>query len=314
MPLPAPVTRATGVTFGARSIRRARLRRRRGRSRRSSPPRGSRARARARASKRPGQPATIRMIRSSGSRRMSRTALVAGDAAQRLDLLGHGHRDAGHRQTPAVAERVARRVAAAWRRKSDRRARRREPVPDVVGHRQHGLRAVQRLADDAREERPTPPGSARPAGRRSSAAGSRRRRRSRAACSPTAATRRSPSASRSSSAASCGDRRRSPPGTARRTRRSTRRRRRRGRYPEPSGPNAVEQQPRSVEVDAVALLEIGLRLAGDDGGEVEDDVGPARRPVRRRLPGSARSATTSSTSKRRGGRRCGLDDVDEDGV
>ena len=55
MPLPAPVTRATGVTFGARSIRRARLRRRRGRSRRSSPPRGSRARGHARASKRPGQ-------------------------------------------------------------------------------------------------------------------------------------------------------------------------------------------------------------------------------------------------------------------
>ena len=39
---------------------------------------------------------------------------------------------------------------------------------------------------------------------------------------------------------------------------------------------ASKQSPRAVEVDAVALLEIGLRLARDDGREVEDHVGAAR--------------------------------------
>ena len=59
---------------GARSVRRARLRRRRRRSRRSSPPLGTRARERAPRRTRRGQVCTIRIIRSSGSRRMSRTA------------------------------------------------------------------------------------------------------------------------------------------------------------------------------------------------------------------------------------------------
>ena len=45
--------------------------------------------------------------------------------------------------------------------------------------------------------------------------------------------------------------------------------------------DGVEQGPRSVEVDAVALLEIGLRFARDDGGEVEDDVGTGRHELTR---------------------------------
>ena len=36
----------------------------------------------------------------------------------------------------------------------------------------------------------------------------------------------------------------------------------------------LEQQPGAIEIDAVALVEIGFRLAGDDGREVEDEIGP----------------------------------------
>src|SRR5207247_1677533 len=46
-----------------------------------------------------------------------------------------------------------------------------------------------------------------------------------------------------------------------------------------SGPGCadrVEQQPHAVEIDAVAPLEIGLRLAGENGRQVEDDLGTAR--------------------------------------
>ena len=35
----------------------------------------------------------------------------------------------------------------------------------------------------------------------------------------------------------------------------------------------VEQEAGAVEIDAVAFVEVGLGLAGDDGGEVEDEVG-----------------------------------------
>jgi len=40
--------------------------------------------------------------------------------------------------------------------------------------------------------------------------------------------------------------------------------------------DGVEQMPRAVEVDAVALVEVGLGLAGNDGGEVKDEIGPRR--------------------------------------
>ena len=35
----------------------------------------------------------------------------------------------------------------------------------------------------------------------------------------------------------------------------------------------LEDVPCTVEIDAVALLEIRLGLAGDDGSEIENDVG-----------------------------------------
>src|SRR5207253_4488456 len=40
------------------------------------------------------------------------------------------------------------------------------------------------------------------------------------------------------------------------------------------GAYRLEEPPRAVEVDAVALVEIRLCLAGDDGGEVKDELRP----------------------------------------
>jgi hypothetical protein len=51
------------------------------------------------------------------------------------------------------------------------------------------------------------------------------------------------------------------------------------------GPDGLEQGAGAVQVDAVALVEIGLGLARDDGGEVEDDVRPLRdEPLRLARP------------------------------
>ena len=77
--------------------------------------------------------------------------LVTRDAAQRLDLLGDGHRNTGHRQATAGAERspVDRRGAD---EEADRSPGRGVPVTSVVGHRQHRFLAVQRLANDVGEE------------------------------------------------------------------------------------------------------------------------------------------------------------------
>jgi len=35
----------------------------------------------------------------------------------------------------------------------------------------------------------------------------------------------------------------------------------------------IEYLTRAVQIDAVALLEIGLRFAGHNGGQVKDDIG-----------------------------------------
>ena len=37
--------------------------------------------------------------------------------------------------------------------------------------------------------------------------------------------------------------------------------------------DGFEQRAAAVEVDAIAFFEISLRLAGDDAGEVKDQVG-----------------------------------------
>ena len=195
------------------------------------------------------------------------------------------------------------------------------PVTDVVGHRQHRLLPVQRLADDAREEARGSQVGRCPGARRSSAAGCRRRRGSRAACSRTAAARRSPSASRSSSAARhC--RRRSPRETARPNTAIDDAKTTRGTVavrscePRRAGsrvPSRFTRYPFSKSASA---------SPGDHGREVEDDVGAAgyeiagdarlgdvghdRVDVERR--GDGRSGSTTSTSEqvrdRLAGRAC----------
>ena len=71
-----------------------------------------------------------------------------------------------------------------------------------------------------------------------------------------------------------------------------------------------QQRARAVEIDPVALVEIGFRLAGDDGGEVEDHVraaGDHRLGLSRRGQIRRDRLDLSGESRRRGG----LDDVDQ---
>ena len=69
----------------------------------------------------------------------------------------------------------------------------------------------------------------------------------------------------------------------------------------------LEQLARAVEIDAVALLEIGLGFARDDRGEMEDHV----RPLGDQLVGRARRRSRATTSRRqsRPRRRLRRDDV-----
>jgi hypothetical protein len=40
--------------------------------------------------------------------------------------------------------------------------------------------------------------------------------------------------------------------------------------------DSLEQRARAVEVDAIARVEIGLRVGGDDSGEMDHDIGAVR--------------------------------------
>src|SRR5262245_31489962 len=67
--------------------------------------------------------------------------------------------------------------------------------------------------------------------------------------------------------------------------------------------NRLEQPMRALEVDAVALVEVGLGLAGDDSGEVEDGAGTGGD----QLLGLARRGKVGDDAARAGG-----DDVVQD--
>ena len=68
--------------------------------------------------------------------------LVAGDPAQRGDLLGHGAADARHGEIDARPE-LRRVEPRGMNEKAHRRARARMPMQHAVGDRQHGLFAGQ---------------------------------------------------------------------------------------------------------------------------------------------------------------------------
>ena len=72
----------------------------------------------------------------------------------------------------------------------------------------------------------------------------------------------------------------------------------------------VEERARAVEVDAVALVEIRLGLAGDDGGEVEDDV-RAGRDGARRLAGKGEIGRARIELAREAGGRIGRHDIEQ---
>ena len=151
----------------------------------------------------------------------ARRDLVAGDPAQRLDLLGDGAAHAGHGQVDARLDLVARQPRGV-NEEADRRARAGVGVHHRVGDRQLRLLAVERLADDAGEE------ARRGLVRLARPHHDRRQpdadafEDALAACSRRASARTSPSARRRRSAASGGIRRGWCAGTARRTPRSTR--------------------------------------------------------------------------------------------
>src|SRR6266540_6419086 len=151
-------------------------------------------------------------------------------------------------------------------------ARRSEPVPHGFRHRQHRFLAVQRLADDAGEK----------AGRgqvglaRAHADG-RQPYADAVEESAAAAVGKQQLADRLLRAVA-GERRAEELVADRLRKR--RAKHRDGRSEDQARliailyfSNGFEKAPRAVEIDAVALLEIGFRFAGDDGGEVKDEVG-----------------------------------------
>ena len=79
------------------------------------------------------------------------------------------------------------------------------------------------------------------------------------------------------------------------------------------GGDRVEQQPHAIQVGAVALVKIGLRLAGNNGSQMEDDVGQAREQF---LPDARLGQIDDGVLnlEARGGRRRGLDDIREANV
>ena len=77
-----------------------------------------------------------------------------------------------------------------------------------------------------------------------------------------------------------------------------------------AGTDGVEQHPRGIEVHAVALLEIVLRLAGDHRGQVKDDVGAARHD-RGRHPRLGQISHRALHDEARIPRRLGDDKINE---
>ena len=202
----------------------------------------------------------------------ARRDLVAGDPAQRLDLLGDRAAHAGHGQVDARLDLVPR-EARGMNEESDCRARAGVGVHHGVGDGKLRLLAVERLADDAGEE--AGGGLVRLAGPHHD--------------------RRQPDADAFEDALArvvgehllahhllraVGGQRRQMEfvGDGVRERRAEHRDR---RGEDHAGLVAVagladrfEQRARAVEIDVVALLQVELGLAGDHAGEVEDHVRP----------------------------------------
>src|SRR5262249_6145696 len=184
--------------------------------------------------------------------------LLAGDATQGGNLPADRLGNTGHCQATAAVERTALKRRG-MDKEADGCSRRGEPVTYRLGRGQHSIFSVQRLPDNAREEA---------RGSQIGLAGSN-------------ADRRQPDRDSVQEAAAAvvgeeqlGDRLLCPVARLRSRavvvvdhvwERGAEHRDRRAEHDtraivESARPNSVEEEPRSVDVDAVALLEIELRL------------------------------------------------------
>src|SRR5215211_6265602 len=196
---------------------------------------------------------------------------LAGNAPKRIDLLTHSHRHARHRQ---VAPRTDLGCIDGRRmhKEIDGGPRRGMGMTNIHRDRQDRLLTVQRFADDAREKA------------RSRLIGLPRPYANGGQPDPYAIEKSAPRV--------IGQKQL----THRLLRAIARKRRQKEFIPDrlrersaengdggredkswlvsiPDGADGIEQKPGTVEIDPVALVEIGLGLAGNDGGKVEDDIG-----------------------------------------
>ena len=200
---------------------------------------------------------------------------VAGHSAQRVDLLAHGRAQPGHGQRAPGPDRL--RVdgrgpqAAPHRRPGGG-----EPVPHRLGHGEDRLLTDERLAQDAREEARRrlvgPPRPDADGGQPDADAVDE------AAAGVVGEQELTDRLLRAVAGQRCGSE------VLRRHvgQRSTEHRDRGGEDQPRSvpvdrvrGADRLEQCTGAVEVDPVAVVEVGLGLTGDDGGQVEDHVRPA---------------------------------------
>ena len=123
-----------------------------------------------RGSNRLGQPATMRTISGSGSRRIRAATLSPAIRRSAAICSADGATNAGHGEIDARRRVVLAVEPGGMDQKADGRARAGVPVQHTLVDRQHRLLAGERLADDRRKETRTPPCSACPAAPRCSAA------------------------------------------------------------------------------------------------------------------------------------------------
>ena len=200
-----------------------------------------------------------------------RRHLVSRHPLQRRDLLADRRRQAGHGEVAARAG-GSTIHGRGVDQEADRRARRGMPVADVLGYRQHRFLAGERLAQDVGEE----------SGRRlvgQAGADADGRQPDADAVHETAARIVGQQQFADRLLGAVAEQRRVEELVADGVgKRRAEHRDRRGEHharlvAAADQPDGVEQHPRAVEIDAIALVEIELGLAGDDGREMEDHIG-----------------------------------------
>ena len=208
----------------------------------------------------------------SGSRRIRRVTLSPATLRSASICWPTVARDAGHAEVAARAELRGIELRR-MKQEADRRARRGEPVAHALGHRQHRLLAGERLADDAGEE------ARRRLVRLSRAHADRRQADADAVEEAAPAVVGEQQLADRLLRAVAGERRAEVLVADRiRERRAEHRDRGSEHHSRLVAvarfADRLEEIPRAVEVDAVALVEVRLGLARDHRGEMEDELRP----------------------------------------